>query len=76
MNYSIRYEYFTFEACGDGCCHESESNVEIYGGRIDAYETTFSIPSMWDEQELREYIDTNYPEYSGFVLLPGSRFVW
>lgn len=71
--YVIKYEYYTFDM-GCGCCHDYESNVEIYQGREDAYMSCFTVGFMENEEELREYIDMYHPEYSNFEVHEDSRW--
>jgi len=71
--YVIKYEYYWYEE-GCGCCSNSESSVEIYVNRLDAYESSFSVPLMEDEAELRQYINDNHPEYNGFVVHEDTRW--
>lgn len=65
--YVIKYEYNWWEE-GCGCCTYSESTVEIYQGRLDAYMSQFNVPIMENEQELREYIQEYHPEYNDFTV--------
>jgi hypothetical protein len=65
--YVIKYEYYWYEE-GCGCCSNSESTVEIYHNRLDAYMSSFSVPIMEDEDELRKYINDYHPEYNDFVV--------
>lgn len=65
--YVIKYEYYSWtEGCG--CCSKSESTVEIFQGRLDAYMSSFNVPLMENESELQEYIKEYYPEYSDFTV--------
>jgi hypothetical protein len=73
MQYVIKYEYYSWEeSCG--CCSDSESSVEIFHNRLDAYMSSFSVPIMEDEEELREYIDKYHPEYSNFIVHEDTRW--
>lgn len=65
--YVIKYEYNWWEE-GCGCCTNSESTVEIYQGRLDAYMSQFNVPPLENEQELREYIQEYHPEYNDFTV--------
>jgi len=67
MQYVIKYEYDWWpEGCG--CCSNSESSLEIFQGRLDSYMSSFNVPCMADESELRDYINEYYPEYSDFTV--------
>ena len=73
-HYVIKYEYYTFEACGDGCCHDSESAIEIYEEDRTSYLSSFNVPVMEDEYDLQKFIDNNCPEYSDFRIHPDTRW--
>lgn len=72
--YVIKYEYYWYEE-GCGCCTNSESTVEIYHNRLDAYKSSFNVPMMYDEDDLREYINDYHPEYNGFMVHPDTDWV-
>ncbi|MNC11477.1 hypothetical protein D3C75_591760 [compost metagenome] len=71
--YVIKYEYYWYEE-GCGCCSSSESTIEIYENRLDAYMSSFGVPLMGDEAELRDYINDCHPEYNGFVVHEDTRW--
>lgn len=71
--YVIKYEYYWYEE-GCGCCTGSESTVEIFDNRLDAYMSGFGVPIMQDEDELREYIHEYYPEYDNFTVHEDTRW--
>lgn len=74
MSYVIKYEYDNYEE-GCGCCSYSEQTLTVYDQNNNiVFETEY--PGVWaeDEEELRFYIHTNYPEYNNFVVHEDTRW--
>lgn len=74
MKYIIKYTYDNVDV-GCSCCNYSERELFIYD---DTGERVLYLydPDLWAENslDLKEYIDTHYPEYSNFIV--HSDTVW
>ena len=78
--YTITYDY-DFYQLGCECCSDWESEVTIYDtlrddnqDQLRTYESCFSVPMMYSEKQLREYINSNYPEWNDFEIDPDTRY--
>lgn len=78
MKYVITYEYNYYPACGSGCCHDSRGDIHIY--EYHQWERGIYTSCLEDvgyisnEQELREYIDKNCPEFNDFIVDPDTDY--
>lgn len=76
MKYVIMYTY-DWVHLGCDCCTDWESEIHVYEEHRVAegvYTHYSSIPTMYDEDDLREYINTECPEFNNFDLHPDSYF--
>lgn len=72
MKYTIAYEYYSW-SLGCECCTDSSSEIRISEGSK-LVKTIEYVDLMENAEELTEYINENYPEYSDCVIDPDSRW--
>lgn len=81
MKYVIKYTYDWFHL-GCDCCTDWDSEMHVYELHTDddgittytTHHTSLNILSMYDENDLREYIELMHPEFSNYTLHPDSYF--
>lgn len=77
MKYVIQYT-FHWVQLGCDCCTDWESEIHVYeehrvdDGVYTSYMGDLTI--MYDEDDLRKYINDNCPEFNNFELHPYSYF--
>lgn len=78
--YTISYDYDWYSLSCE-CCLDWTSEVHIYDNlRPDnknhcvTYESCFSVPTMYDEKDLRTYIESEYPEWADFIAHPNNTY--
>lgn len=74
MKYTICYEYLHW-MCGCDCCSDSSSEISVHlteSGRL--VKVIEYVDLLENEDELRTYIQENYPEFSDCVIDPES--IW
>lgn len=76
MKYIIKYTY-DWVQLGCDCCTDWDSEIHVYEEhRVNdgVYTHYASTPTIYDEDDLREYINTACPEFNNFDLHPDSYF--
>lgn len=63
MKYTIRYDYYSW--CE--CCTDCSSEITIFNGGT-LIKLIENSDLMENAEELTQYINENYPEYSSFTI--------
>lgn len=76
MKYVIQYTYDWIQQ-GCDCCVDWDSEMSVFEEhRVHEGVYTYhsNIPTMYDEQDLRQYVNETCPEFNNFELHPNSYF--
>lgn len=65
--YIVEYSYRSF-MLGCDCCSDSTSEITIWNKDYNTcVQEIEHVPLIEDENELRDYIEANWPEYADFT---------
>ena len=71
-NVVVQYWYSSYDL-GCGCCSDSDSYINVWvDGKLVEDERWFSL--ILNEEELREEISAQYPQYNGFEVHEDTQY--